>query len=71
MMCVFNGRYDQAGALLASGAKDTDVVIWDVIAEAGQYRLRGHKDAVTDVAWLDGRGLLFSASKVQCSCSAL
>ena len=39
------------------------MVVWDVVSESGRYRLRGHKDAVTDVAWLDSRGLLFSSSK--------
>ena len=36
----FNG----AGALLASGAKDTDVIVWDVVGEIGLFRLRGHTD---------------------------
>ena len=35
-----------AAALLASGSRDTDVVVWDVAAEAGLFRLRGHRDQV-------------------------
>ena len=39
-------RFSASGALLASGSKDTDVVVWDVAGEAGLYRLRGHRDQV-------------------------
>jgi U3 small nucleolar RNA-associated protein 12 len=42
-------RYSAAGDLLASGGRDTDVIVWDVVGEAGLYRLRGHKDQVTDL----------------------
>lgn len=40
-------RFSRNGALLASGSKDTDIVVWDVAGEAGLYRLRGHRDQVT------------------------
>ncbi len=39
-------RFSRNGALLASGSKDTDIVVWDVAGEAGLYRLRGHRDQV-------------------------
>jgi len=57
--------FNRAGNLLASAGKDTDIVVWDVIAEAGQCRLQGHKDAVTDVHFLEDadRPLLISTSK--------
>lgn len=42
-------RYNQQGDLLASGAQDTDIIVWDVAAESGLYRLRGHQDQVTDL----------------------
>ena len=42
-------RYNQQGGLLASGAQDTDIIVWDVAAESGLYRLRGHQDQVTDL----------------------
>lgn len=42
-------RYNRAGALLASGAQDTDVIVWDVVAEAGLFRLRAHTGQVTDL----------------------
>ncbi|KAL4458578.1 hypothetical protein ABPG75_013443 [Micractinium tetrahymenae] len=59
-------RFSRSGALLASGSKDTDVVVWDVAAEAGLYRLRGHRGQVTDLAFVEGRRggrRLVSASK--------
>lgn len=49
---VTAARYHTSGALLASGSADTDIVVWDTVAESGQYRLRGHRDGVTDVAFL-------------------
>jgi U3 small nucleolar RNA-associated protein 12 len=39
-------RFSRSGALLASGSKDTDIVVWDVAGEAGLYRLRGHRGQV-------------------------
>ena len=39
-------RYNKLGALLASGSKDCDIIIWDVIGETGLFRLRGHRDQV-------------------------
>lgn len=51
---VTAARYHSSGALLASGSADTDIVVWDTVAESGLYRLRGHRDGVTDVAFLEG-----------------
>ncbi|PWA40153.1 transducin family protein / WD-40 repeat family protein [Artemisia annua] len=31
-------------SLLASGSKDNDIVLWDVLGEVGLFRLRGHPD---------------------------
>ena len=42
-------KYNQQGGLLASGAQDTDIIVWDVAAESGLYRLRGHQDQITDL----------------------
>lgn len=39
-------RYNHLGSLLASGSKDCDVILWDVVAESGMFRLRGHRDQV-------------------------
>lgn len=43
---------DPSAVLLASGGNDTDIVVWDLVAERGVCRLRGHKDAVTAVRFL-------------------
>lgn len=51
------------GAFIASGAKDNEIVVWDIAAERGLYRLRGHTNAITALAFFDKRGILASASK--------
>jgi len=46
VITTFNGHknavtalaFDQDGSRLASGSQDTDLIIWDVVAEAGLYR---------------------------------
>ncbi|KAI0205041.1 WD domain-containing protein [Astrocystis sublimbata] len=45
--------FDHAGVRLASGSKDTNVIIWDLVAEVGQYKLRGHKDQVTGLHFVE------------------
>ncbi|KAK4127082.1 WD40 repeat-like protein [Parathielavia appendiculata] len=45
--------FDKTGVRLASGAKDTDVIIWDLVAEVGQYKLRGHKDQITGLHFVE------------------
>lgn len=47
-------RFSRDGGLLASGSADTTLVVWDVVAEAGLCRFKGHKDAVTDVVSMTG-----------------
>lgn len=42
-------RYNNQGSLLASGSKDCDIILWDVIGEAGLFRLQGHRDQVYNV----------------------
>ena len=39
--------FHPAKAQLASGSKDTNIIVWDVLAESGLFRLRGHTDQVT------------------------
>jgi U3 small nucleolar RNA-associated protein 12 len=44
--CAFNGHkkavtalaFDASGTRLASGSQDTDLIVWDVVAETGLYR---------------------------------
>ena len=50
MTCL---TFDRAGVRLASGAQDTDLIVWDLIAEEGQFKLRGHKNQITSVHFLD------------------
>ncbi|KAK3939138.1 WD domain-protein [Diplogelasinospora grovesii] len=45
--------FDKTGVRLASGSKDTDVIVWDLVAEVGQYKLRGHKDQVTGLRFVE------------------
>ncbi|ROW01405.1 hypothetical protein VPNG_07557 [Cytospora leucostoma] len=45
--------FDKSGVRLASGSKDTDVIVWDLVAEVGQYKLRGHKDQVTGLQFIE------------------
>lgn len=42
-------RYNRNGSQLASGSQDTDIILWDVIAETGLFRLRAHSAEVTDL----------------------
>ena len=46
------GTSGGGGNLLASGGADTDVVVWDVGAESGLCRLRGHAAPVTAVCFV-------------------
>lgn len=43
------GTSDSAGTRLASGGSDGSVVVWDIVAETGLFRLLGHRGAITDV----------------------
>jgi WD40 repeat protein len=44
--------FDADGSRLASGGSDGAVVLWDVVAESGLYRLLGHRGGITDVAFV-------------------
>lgn len=44
--------FDEDGVRLASGAKDTDIIIWDLVAEVGLCKLRGHKDQITGLCYI-------------------
>lgn len=59
---VFKGHYGSpvtclsldrsTGARLASGGSDGSVVVWDLIAETGLFRLRGHKRPITHLSFI-------------------
>lgn len=46
VLTTFNGHkksitalaFDQSGTRLASGSQDTDIILWDIVGEAGLYR---------------------------------
>jgi WD40 repeat protein len=46
-------RYNESGSLLVSGSADTDLIVWDPVAESGLVRLRGHSKPITDVRFLE------------------
>lgn len=52
--------FNASGNLLASGSRDTDIIVWDVLQENGLYRLRGHTDEVTGVRLLNKARRLIS-----------
>ena len=41
------------GSRLASGGVDGAVVLWDLVAETGIFRLLGHRGAITDIVFLE------------------
>ncbi|GFO18745.1 WD repeat-containing protein 3, partial [Plakobranchus ocellatus] len=43
--------------------QDTDVILWDIVSEAGLFRLRGHKKEITQVAFLKHRDVVVTSSK--------
>jgi len=44
--------FDHSGVRLASGGQDTDVVVWDLVAEVGLFKLRGHKNQITGLQFI-------------------
>ncbi|KAJ5819911.1 hypothetical protein N7474_005502 [Penicillium riverlandense] len=54
--------FDNAGVRLASGARDTDIILWDLISEVGLFRLRGHTDQITSLHFLFPSPDLLSAA---------
>lgn len=45
-------KWDKSGTLLASGSRDTDVIVWDTVGEVGIVRLRGHRDMITALEFI-------------------
>lgn len=60
VVVTFNGHrkavtalcFDRDGGRLASGSQDTDIILWDVVAENGMFRLRGHRDQITSLCFI-------------------
>ena len=40
------------GMTLASGSADSDIYVWDLVSNTAVLKLKGHKDAVTGLAFL-------------------
>jgi U3 small nucleolar RNA-associated protein 12 len=67
---TFNGHrsavtalaFDRSGVRLVSGSKDTDIIVWDLVAELGLYKLRGHKDQITGLQFIHPEYVRRSAS---------
>jgi U3 small nucleolar RNA-associated protein 12 len=54
--------FSSDGSLLATGSQSTEVLVWDVLGQAGRARLKGHKSAVTSLVFGNNNKLI-SASK--------
>lgn len=61
-------RFNRPGALLASGSQDTDVIVWDVVAEAGLFRLRAHTGQITDLVLRGAYQVLVALYQVLVAC---
>lgn len=55
---------DAAALLMASGGMDNDINVWDFISHTGLCKLRGHKDTVTDVSFINTHSNSEDNSKV-------
>ncbi|KAJ8946740.1 hypothetical protein NQ318_002570 [Aromia moschata] len=55
--------YDSFGHKLVSGSKDTDVIVWDTVAEVGLCRLSGHRGAITQITFMAQQPVVISGSK--------
>ncbi|KAI9684182.1 MAG: hypothetical protein M1829_003452 [Trizodia sp. TS-e1964] len=50
--------FDDSGVRLVSGAKDTDIIVWDLVAEVGLFKLRGHTDQITGIHFLQPKAVI-------------
>ena len=40
--------------------QDTNVILWDVVNETGMFRLKGHKDSITQCYFLDNANVIIT-----------
>ncbi|PWN27864.1 WD40 repeat-like protein [Jaminaea rosea] len=63
-------HFDEAGMRLVTASQDTTLILWDLVAESGLFRLKGHRDAITDVAFVPTSSPSPSTSQVASSSSS-
>jgi U3 small nucleolar RNA-associated protein 12 len=55
--------FSHDGFTLASGGKDSLIILWDILNETGKYRLNGHTDSITQLQFTLDDKYLVSSSK--------
>ena len=51
--------WDHSGTVVASGGKDTKIILWDCVSETGIAKFKGHKGPVTQLKfWKESKYLL-------------
>uniref|UniRef100_A0A0N5AJ03 WD_REPEATS_REGION domain-containing protein n=1 Tax=Syphacia muris TaxID=451379 RepID=A0A0N5AJ03_9BILA len=55
--------FSRDGLMLASGGKDSAVIVWSIVNECGICRLNGHKGSVTQLQFTADGNFLVSSSK--------
>lgn len=63
----FSTKSHPKGLQLASGGQDTDIVIIDIVSEAGKCRLTGHSGPITDSCFYDSAEIPDSNIIISCS----
>ena len=58
--------FDEQGMRIASGSKDTDIAIWDIVSESGLFRLKGHKKQITHCAFMKEHSNILVSSSTDC-----
>lgn len=58
--------FDEQGMRIASGSKDTDLAVWDIVNESGLFRLKGHKKQITHCAFMKEHNNILVSSSTDC-----
>lgn len=53
-------EFSSDGLLFSTGGKDGVIVLWDILAERGMFRLHGHKESVTQMKFVRGDRFIIS-----------
>ena len=71
-VCCYQGHrgsvnalaFNEASGLVASGGRDTEIVVWDMVGDSAVCRLTGHKGEITCLSFLPGHAdFLVTGSK--------